>query len=58
MYQEFYAGSTYVSYALAAFVFFFGAFLFVLARFFVSGRSRCVSDSAAYLPLEDDCREP
>jgi len=53
MYQEFYASNPYVGYALAAFVLFFGIFLFVLVQQLFGARSGQSLDRVARLPIED-----
>lgn len=53
MYQEFYASSPYVGYAVAAFVFFLGVFLCVLVQQLLGKRSGQSLDPIAYLPFED-----
>lgn len=53
MYQEFYAGNSYVGYAVAAFVFFLGVFLFVLVQQLFGMRSGQSLEQVAALPFED-----
>lgn len=53
MYQEFYADSPYVMYAIGAFVFFLGVFLLVLLQQLLETRSDKSHDPLAYLPFED-----
>ncbi|MBH1989112.1 MAG: CcoQ/FixQ family Cbb3-type cytochrome c oxidase assembly chaperone [Myxococcaceae bacterium] len=54
MYREFYADSSFLSYALVAFLFFFVLFIVIFIQVLRSKSEPSRFDAIAHLPLEED----